>query len=103
MNSRSVGLLALLVVTILAAGVSLFVGPVRGATWTIIWAIRLPRVLLALLVGFALAGAGAVFQGVLRNPMADPFILGPSSAAAAGVMVAGLLNIRHYSALYSIS
>ncbi len=103
MNSRSVGLLALLAVTILAAGVSLFVGPVRGATWTIIWEIRLPRVLLALLVGFALAGAGAVFQGVLRNPLADPFILGTSSAAAAGVMVAGLLNIRHYSALYSMS
>lgn len=103
MNSRAYTLLALLLVTILAAGVSLFVGPVRGATWTIIWEIRLPRVLLALLVGFALAGAGAVFQGVLRNPLADPFILGTSSAAAAGVMVAGLLNIRHYSALYSMS
>lgn len=103
MNSRAYGLLALLIVTIIVGGVSLFIGPVREAGWTIIWEIRLPRVLLALLVGFGLAGAGAVFQGVLRNPLADPFILGTSSAAAAGVMAAGVLALRHYSALYFMS
>ena len=43
---------------------------------------RVPRVLLAVLVGFGLSGAGAAFQGLLRNPLADPFILGVSSGAA---------------------
>lgn len=103
MKSRASGLLALLFVTLLAGGVSLFVGPVRGATWSIIWDIRFPRVLLALLVGSGLGGAGAVFQGVLRNPLADPFILGTSSAATAGVMLAGLLALRQYFALYFMS
>ncbi len=43
---------------------------------------RLPRVLLAVLVGVGLSSAGAAFQGLLRNPLADPFILGVSSGAA---------------------
>ena len=54
--------------------------------------IRLPRVLLALLLGGALAAAGAVFQALLRNPLADPYILGVSAGAALGavaMMVAG--------------
>lgn len=46
--------------------------------------VRLPRVVLAALVGAALAGAGAVFQAVLRNALADPFILGVSGGAALG-------------------
>jgi iron complex transport system permease protein len=57
-------------------------------------------VLLGFLVGCGLAGAGAVFQGVLRNPLADPFILGTSSAATVGVMLANLLGWRNYYALY---
>ena len=97
------GLLALLAVTVVAGLAALFIGPVPNASWAIIWEIRLPRVLLALLVGFGLAGAGAVLQGVLRNPLADPFILGTSSAAATGVMLAGVLGLRHYSALYFMS
>lgn len=59
---------------------------------TVVLGIRLPRVLLALLVGGALAAAGAVFQALLRNPLADPYVLGVSSGAAlgaVGVMVAG--------------
>ena len=44
--------------------------------------LRLPRVLLAMVVGAALSVAGAAFQGLLRNPLADPFILGTSSGAA---------------------
>lgn len=95
--------LLLFLVTILAGGAALFVGPVPAAPWAIIWEIRLPRVLLGVLVGFGLAGAGAVLQGVLRNPLADPFILGTSSAAAAGVMAAGVLGLRDYSALYFMS
>jgi iron complex transport system permease protein len=100
---RRYGLLWLGLLTLASAAVALFVGPVRPATSTIIWEIRLPRVLLGVLVGSGLAGAGAVFQGALRNPLADPFILGTSSAAATGVMIAGLLTISHYSALYFMS
>ena len=51
---------------------------------TIIWDIRVPRILLTLFVGGALAIAGAVFQGVFRNPLVEPYILGVSSGAAFG-------------------
>ena len=60
---------------------------------TIVLQIRLPRIILSFLVGMGLAAAGTVFQGVFRNPMADPYILGVSSGAALGVtlsVVAGL-------------
>jgi iron complex transport system permease protein len=49
----------------------------------IIWQVRLPRVILAALVGASLAVAGTAFQGLLRNPLADPYTLGVSSGAAA--------------------
>ena len=54
--------------------------------------IRLPRILLAALVGFALALGGVVFQALLRNALADPFILGVSSGSAFGAIVAILLG-----------
>jgi iron complex transport system permease protein len=58
---------------------------------TILLDLRLPRAVLALLVGGGLALAGSVFQGLLRNPLAEPFILGISGGAAAGaVLVLGL-------------
>ncbi len=47
-----------------------------GAAHTIVWDLRLPRVLIALLVGACLAASGALLQGVTRNPLADPHILG---------------------------
>jgi iron complex transport system permease protein len=50
--------------------------------------VRLPRIILAALVGAALAGAGVVFQALLRNPLADPYILGISSGAGLGVILA---------------
>lgn len=53
----------------------------------IVMNIRLPRVLLAGLVGAALAIAGAAFQGLLRNPLADPYTLGVSSGASVGAVV----------------
>src|SRR5699024_651988 len=52
----------------------------------IVYQIRLPRVLLAGLVGASLAIAGAAFQGLLRNPLADPYILGVSSGASVGAV-----------------
>jgi len=56
--------------------------------------IRLPRVLGAALVGAALSVAGALFQGLLRNPMADPFIIGTSGGAALGGSLGVLLAAR---------
>ncbi|ANS73564.1 iron ABC transporter [Paenibacillus yonginensis] len=53
----------------------------------IVLQVRLPRVILGLLVGSSLAAAGAAFQGVLRNPLADPFTLGVSSGASVGAAV----------------
>ncbi len=103
MNSKVKSLVALVILTMAAGTMALFIGPVSNAPWSIIWEIRFPRMILALLVGIGLAGAGTVFQGVLRNPLADPFILGTSSAAAAGVMTAGVLGFRHFSALYFTS
>jgi iron complex transport system permease protein len=53
----------------------------------IVFKIRLPRIILAGLVGFALSLGGVVFQALLRNPLADPFILGVSSGAAFGAIL----------------
>jgi iron complex transport system permease protein len=58
----------------------------------IVWELRLPRVVLGLLVGGMLAAAGAAYQGVFRNPLADPYLLGASEGAGLGatlVFVAG--------------
>ncbi|HEU5084391.1 MAG TPA: iron ABC transporter permease [Acidimicrobiales bacterium] len=54
----------------------------------IIWDIRAPRVVLGLLVGALLAGAGAGYQGVFRNPLADPFLLGIAAGAGLGATLA---------------
>ena len=59
-----------------------------AAARTIIWQLRLPRAVLALLVGAMLGGAGAALQGYLHNPLADPGVLGTSGAAALGAVVA---------------
>ena len=56
--------------------------------------LRLPRVLLALLVGASLSVAGAGFQALLRNPLADPYVLGVSSGAALGAILALLVQPR---------
>ena len=58
---------------------------------SIVLDLRLPRVFVAVLVGAMLATAGVAFQGVLRNPLADPYILGISSGAAVGAAAAILL------------
>lgn len=52
--------------------------------WQIVWEIRLPRTLGAWLAGALLALAGAVAQGLFRNPLADPYLLGSASGAALG-------------------
>ncbi|WP_207903260.1 FecCD family ABC transporter permease [Hazenella coriacea] len=67
------------------------------ATDAIIWQLRLPRVLLAAVVGASLAVAGVVFQALLRNPLADPYILGVSAGSATG---AALAMITGWGALW---
>lgn len=60
---------------------------------SVIWDIRLPRVILAGFVGASLAIAGAAFQGLLRNPLADPYTLGVSSGASVGAVLTIFFNI----------
>lgn len=73
-------------------------GAKLSVTWTsamekTVWDIRLPRVLMAMLVGCSLSAAGTAFQGVFRNPMASPDILGASNGAAFGAALAILLGL----------
>lgn len=62
--------------------------PISYASREIVWGIRLPRVLLGLLVGGGLAACGVVLQALLRNPLADPYLIGVSAGATLGVVVA---------------
>jgi iron complex transport system permease protein len=66
----------------------------EGSTDQVIFfSLRLPRVVLAALVGMALASSGAALQSVLRNPLADPFVLGVSGGAALGATIALALGL----------
>jgi iron complex transport system permease protein len=53
----------------------------------IVWEIRLPRVMLGVLVGSMLAGGGAAYQGIFRNPLADPYLLGVAAGAGLGATI----------------
>jgi iron complex transport system permease protein len=64
----------------------------------ILFEIRLPRVLASALVGAALSVAGLLFQGLFRNPMADPYVIGSSGGAALGAGI-GLFLLPHFSFL----
>jgi iron complex transport system permease protein len=64
---------------------------------TIILSLRVPRALLAGLVGAGLSVSGAIFQALLRNPLADPYILGVSSGAAVGAIIAMLIGLSTLS------
>jgi iron complex transport system permease protein len=58
--------------------------PFTGTEDAILWELRAPRVLLGVLVGAMLASAGAAYQGVFRNPLADPYLLGAAAGAGLG-------------------
>ncbi len=91
-------LLALCMLVSLVAGPSevgparalaaLFGGDPSGPDADIVWRVRLPRTVLGALVGAALACSGVLFQALLRNPLADPFVLGVSGGAALGGILA---------------
>ncbi len=91
--------LFLLIAFILSLAIgSVFISPaelwkiLRGLgdeTFTfIIWQIRLPRTVLVALTGAALSGSGAAYQGLFRNPLADPFLIGVASGAGLGAVIA---------------
>lgn len=122
-RARSLAILALLPVMLLVAGLAvangsadisladiaramaarLSPGPVaRSAEDTIIWNLRLPRVLMGLCAGMALGSAGAAMQIVLRNPLADPYMLGIASAAGFGASLAIVLGVGLGSGSYLI-
>ncbi len=97
MSRRSARILVLLAVLAVVATASLGVGSVRlsparilaalsgeGSDATIVRDLRAPRVILAALVGLALGAAGAAYQGLFRNPLADPYVIGASSGSALG-------------------
>jgi iron complex transport system permease protein len=72
-------------------------GKAAGVSGQVIWNIRLPRILVAGLVGMNLAMAGAILQSVMRNPLADPHIIGISSGAGlAGVIILILFPHMEY-------
>jgi iron complex transport system permease protein len=64
-----------------------------GTTETVITGLRMPRVLLAGLTGAALAVAGATYQGLFRNPLADPYLIGVSQGAGLGAVIGFLIPI----------
>lgn len=67
--------------------------PTWPATYeTILFDIRLPRTVLILLAGAALSGSGAAYQGLFRNPLADPYIIGVASGAGLGAVIAMAQN-----------
>ncbi len=113
--SKRLIFVVLLVLTVLTFLAGVIVGPVhipisdtlsylvgRGASvdaspsvsYLIISQIRLPRVLLGLLVGCALAISGGTMQGLFRNPLASPYVLGIASGASTGAALVILLNLR---------
>lgn len=63
---------------------------------TIVWRIRLPRALMAALVGATLSLGGLVFQALLRNPLAEPYILGVSGGSAVGAIIGILLGMSRF-------
>jgi iron complex transport system permease protein len=103
-SARAFG--ALIAVSLIAVAASLLIGPAAlsppealaalfgdGPAAVIVRDIRLPRALAAWLAGAALGASGAALQGLLRNPLADPGVLGVSSTAALGAVIAIYFNL----------
>ena len=88
-----ISMLSIIKMTLNKIGLSHFSPTWPPSAETILFQIRLPRVIASALVGAALASAGVLFQGMLRNPMADPYIIGTSAGAAFGATIAMMLPI----------
>lgn len=70
-------------------------GQAQAVSDVIVWQVRLPRVVMAVLVGAALSVCGGAFQGVFRNPLSDPYLLGVASGSALGATLAITLGWSH--------
>ena len=95
LGSLAIGYVAIPLPTLVRAAFGL----ADPATVTIVQQLRMPRMLLAVLIGAALAGAGAVLQGLLHNPLAEPQTLGITGAASLGAVIAlyfGLVGIMPF-------
>ena len=87
-------------IAVLFAAIALgaYIGPsgaISSANWDLVWQVRMPRVVLAGLVGAMLSVSGASYQGAFRNPLADPYLLGVASGSGLGatiVFVVGRAN-----------
>jgi iron complex transport system permease protein len=112
--------LILLVVLVIAFSLGLSIGPTKSGMraafsalfstnesdsvlYSIVWHIRLPRVLLAAVVGATLSLGGLVFQALLRNPLAEPFILGISGGSAIGAIIGILLGLARFPGICFMS
>lgn len=131
-SSRRVAVVAVAAVAALAVAVvcGLVIGPTSIGTWrvvgdafahlglghgtlsplqsTIVWQLRAPRMVLGLLAGAMLAVAGGTYQGVFRNPLADPYLLGVAAGAGLGATVAiidvgGGLSTPHWTPLLAFA
>ena len=94
-------IVALALVLLVAAAAALLVGAAE-TTSVIVTEIRAPRIALTLIVGAGLGLSGALLQGTLRNPLADPGIIGVSASAALGAVVAVALGAAYSSWLAAI-
>lgn len=101
-TSRTLIVLAILVLLVAAASAAaLFVGAAETSS-IIITEIRAPRIALAVIVGAGLGVSGALLQGTLRNPLADPGIIGVSASAALGAVIAVAIGAAYSSFLAAI-
>ncbi|GAB4535504.1 MAG: iron ABC transporter permease [Thermodesulfovibrionia bacterium] len=85
---------------------AVFIGPtyispfsISGIDREILFYIRIPRVVVSILIGSALGVSGAILQGILRNPLADPYILGISSGAALMAVTGLIVGIQFYGVI----
>ena len=77
-------------VLLLALTLGVMIGPAGSwgtASWNIVWKVRMPRIVLAGIVGAMLSLAGASYQGVFRNPLVDPYLLGVAAGAGLGATI----------------
>lgn len=103
----TIGPVAIAPLTVWQIAVSRVTGLASGewsaAHENIVWLIRFPRVLLAAVVGAGLAVVGVAMQATVRNPLADPYILGVSSGASVGAVLVILFGVFQFFGIYSLS
>lgn len=95
MGLKGLKFFLIFLIFVLVFAISLLIGPTGlPKDSLVLWQIRLPRSVLAFLVGSALGMAGASLQGLLMNPLADPYILGMSGGAGLGAAIAFLFGLE---------